>query len=134
MSQQTLTLTQVETLFQNNEQRPELNITGDDRYRRTAAISATPPVDPTYAHKLNEESSGAVAEAVTKLTDLFDAPVETITYPRPVPLPGLDIEAVMCHVFHISPHFVDGLALQPELGDFDKKVAEHGFEAAYNIV
>ena len=134
MSQQTLTLTQIEEQFQNNEQRPELNITGDDQYKKTAVISATPPVDPTYAHKLNKESSGAVAETITKLTDLFNAPVETITYPRPVPLPGLDIEAVMCHVFHISPHFVDGLALQPELGDFDKKVAEHGFEAAYNIV
>ncbi|MDL0121714.1 hypothetical protein [Halobacterium salinarum] len=134
MSQQTLPVDVVKTLFDEHEQRPELWIpTSDDGFTRTGVIHATPPTDPDYAHKLTDEGS-AVAETTTRLAKDFEAPIEVQTYPRPVPRSRPDIEAVTCHVFHIAPHFVDGRALQSKVRDFDGKVVNSGLDAAHKIV
>ncbi|MDL0131182.1 hypothetical protein PNP59_09590 [Halobacterium salinarum] len=135
MSQQTLSVRAVKNSFQKREARPELWISADEGgHTRGYAIHATPPVDPAYVDKLGEETGDAVAEATTRLISKFDASVEALTYPRPVPLPDVDIEAVLCHVFHFGPHFVDGRALQSTLGEFSDKVIQPILEDAHEVV
>ncbi|MCD2201026.1 hypothetical protein LPA44_14150 [Halobacterium sp. KA-4] len=135
MSQQTFSLDTVEQQFKRHEQRPNLWIaTNDDGYVRRGAVHATPPVDPDYKNKLTEKTGDAVAESITKLKKKFEAPVEALTYPRPIPCPDIDVAAVTCHAFHINPHFVDGRAIQPEITDFNEQVIESILNVAYETV
>ncbi|SDZ98693.1 hypothetical protein SAMN04488065_1567 [Haloplanus vescus] len=135
MSQQTLSFEMVENQFQKREQRPELWIPADEGgHTRGNIIHATPPVDPAYAHKLENKTGDGVAEAITRLTKQFDASVEVLTYPRPVPLSSGDIEAVLCHALHVTPHFVDGRALQSTVDDFPGKAIKPSLKAIRETV
>lgn len=135
MRQQKLAVKNIEELFQENESRPELWVPAiDDGKTRVGVVHATPPVDADYAHKLTETTGSEVAEALTALREKFDTPIEWVTYPRPVTDPDADMEAVLCHAFHIERHFVDGRALQSDLGEFSEKIVANRIEDAYETV
>lgn len=135
MSQQTLSTDTVEQLFNQHETRPELWISELQSGRvRQDTIHVTPPVDPVHRDKLVHETGDEIAEAITKLTEKIDAPIEVLTYPRPVSRTDVDTAAVLCHAFHIAPHFVDGRAIQRDISDFGERVIQNVLDGAHEKI
>ncbi|EMA71081.1 hypothetical protein [Halorubrum distributum] len=135
MSQQTLSTGTVEQLFNRHETRPELWIGELQSGRvRQNTVHVTPPVDPEYRDKLVHETGDEIAEAITELIEKIDAPIEVLTYPRPVSRTDVDTAAVLCHAFHISPHFVDGRAIQADITDFNERVLQNVLDIAHEKI
>lgn len=135
MSQQTLSTGAAEQLFYRHETRPELWIPELRSGRvRQDTIHATPPVDPTYRDKLIHETGDEIAEAITKLINKIDAPIEVLTYPRPVSRTDVDTAAALSHAFHIAPHFVDGRAIQADITDFNERVLQNVLGVAHQNI
>jgi len=106
----------------------------DDGYSRKSTIHITPPCDPEYLEKAGDELKGVLENIYAKLVDEFTATVELIAYPRPVPLDDVDMEAILCFAFHISPYYIDNRRTQKQLTDYDERMLAKTSEPAYDIV
>ena len=127
-----------QTTSQRRKRRPkskQLWLQGtSEGYNRKSTIHITPPLDPEYLEKAGDELEGVLENIYAKLVEEFTATIEFMIYPRPVPLDDVDMEAILCFAFHISPFYIDGRRTQKRLTDFTDRMLAKTSEPAYEII